>query len=161
MLITLDEQPQLDFEAIEAIVPEPARRCEDANVGEQQADGSVQTAGAEEAHVVLRSAWMMLRCIRGDWRRLAVGISIGGAMPRGFAGWVSYGFWGRRCSLAVVPWAWLCNAVWYSPALGPCVLARGGCCLRAVMHLYQMPGGGSAARWPVIAREAMAGWVER
>ena len=41
------------------------------------------TAGTEGAHVVLRNGWMMLRCIRGGWRKLAVGISVGGAMPGG------------------------------------------------------------------------------
>ena len=119
------------------------------------------TAGTEGAHVVLMSEWMMLRCICGVWRRLAVGISIDGAMPRGFAGWVSHCVWGPWCSLAVGPWAWLCNAVWCSPAVGPCVLARGGSCLKAVLRLCLMPGGSSAARWPVIAREAMADWVGR
>ena len=44
---------------------------------------------------------------------------------------------------------------------GPCVLARGGSCLKAVLRLCLMPGGSSAARWPVIAREAMADWVGR
>ena len=61
------------------------------------------TAVAGEAHVVLRSEWMMLRCIRGVWRRLAVGFSIDGAMPMGFAGWVSHCVWGPWCSLAVGP----------------------------------------------------------
>ena len=34
------------------------------------------TSGAEEAHVVLRSEWMMLRCICGVWHRLAVGFRL-------------------------------------------------------------------------------------
>ena len=41
------------------------------------------TAGTEGAHVVLRNGWMMLRCVRGGWRKLPVGISVGGAMPGG------------------------------------------------------------------------------
>ena len=42
-------------------------------------------AGTEEAHVVLKSAWMMLRCVCGVWRRLAVGFSVDGAVAGGFA----------------------------------------------------------------------------
>ena len=103
------------------------------------------TAGTEEAHVVLKNAWMMLRCVCGVWRRLAVGISTDGAMPKGFAGWVQSGggALGLTMQRGVVQSGGgaLCFGAWWQLLEGGAVVMRGAglgllcaCCSSARRH---------------------------